>query len=259
MRKILGEEVRIALAAALLAAAAAHGLPAQTAAAPPPPPTETAPPAAGDRVVDRVVAVVDEDPILLSNLEEVIGLGLAQRKPDESDEAFRSRVLDGLVDERLRFHEVDRFGFAQVPVNEIEARVAEIRSRYPSDEEFAARLRQVGLTDDELRQLVARQLEVLTYVDERLGAKVFVSLDDVRDYYRTTLVPKLKGDKQPVPELDDVREQIRALLKQQRLNDEIDRWTEKLRGDADVQLFLDQPQALPPVVQRFATPQPDKP
>lgn len=210
-------------------------------------------PAGGeDQLVDRIVAVVDEDPILLSDLEEVIGVGLAQRRDGEGDEAFRARVLEQLIEERLRFHEVDRFGFAQVPVEEIEAQVAEIRSRFESDEAFRARMREVGLGDQELRQLVARQLMVLTYVDERLGARVFVSLDDIRAYYNEALKPRLEAGGEPVPPLDEVREDIRTVLKEQRLNEEIERWTEELRLEADVQTFLDAAGELPPVVQRFS-------
>ena len=42
----------------------------------------------------------------------------------------------------------------------------------------------------DLRQLVARQLMVLTYVDEQLGPRVFVSLDDINAYYTTCSLPR---------------------------------------------------------------------
>jgi hypothetical protein len=238
----------LALASIAIAVAALAGPPAAALAQPPATPA--------DQLVDRIVAVVDEDPILLSDLEEVIGLGLAERQEGERDDAFRARVLDGLIDQRLRFHEVDRFGFAQVPVEEIEGRVAEIRGRFASAAEFAAKLREVGLTEEEVRQLVARQSMVLTYVDERLGARVFVSLDDIRAYHRDVLAPKLAALGQPVPPLETVREEIRTLLKEQRLNEEIARWTEELRLEADVQNFLGEQDAPPPVVQRFDAPKP---
>ena len=74
---------------------------------------------------DRVLAVVDEDPILASDVERAIRLGLEQPRPGETDERFRRRVLDALIDQRLQFHEIDRFNFEQVPVDEIQKRVAE--------------------------------------------------------------------------------------------------------------------------------------
>jgi hypothetical protein len=100
-----------------------------------------------------------------------------------------------------------------------------------------------------LRQLVTRQLVVMTYVDERLGPRVFIDTEDIRTYYDRTLVPEMRRRNQTAPPLDDVREEIRTVLREQRLNDEIRRWTAELREDADVAVYLDTPQgSLPPVV-----------
>lgn len=201
---------------------------------------------------DRVMAVVDEDPILASELEKVIALGIAQPRQGEADVAFRRRVLNGLIEERLRFHEIDRFGFEQVPVDQIEKNVAEIRKRFPSEEAFRQKLRELGLTQQALRQVVARQLMVLTHVEEQLGPRVFVGLDDITAYYNSVLTPEMQKRRQPVPPLDEVRDQIRAVLKEQRLNQELEKWTEELRRAADIQVYFDKPaDQLPPVVKRI--------
>jgi hypothetical protein len=204
------------------------------------------------RLRDRVMAVVDEDPILASELERAIALGLVQPKPGESDTVFRRRILDELIEQRLRFHEIDRYGFEQVPVDLIEQNVATIRARFPNDEAFRKTLRDLGLTQQALRQLVARQLMVLTHVEEQLGPRVFVSLDDITQYYRTTFTQEMQRQKAPVPPLDDVREQIRTVLKEQRLNQELGKWTEELRRKADIQVYFDKPAGdLPPLVKRI--------
>ena len=201
---------------------------------------------------DRVMAVVDEDPILASVLERVIALGLVQPREGEADEAFRRRILNGLVEERLRFHEIDRFGFEQVPVDLIEKNVAEIRARFPEEEAFRKTLRELGLSQQALRQLVARQLMVLTHVEEQLGPRVFVSLDDITAYHNNVLTPEMRKRGQPVPPMDEVRDQIRAVLKEQRLNDELKKWTEELRRAADIHVYFDTPAGqLPPVVKRI--------
>jgi hypothetical protein len=201
---------------------------------------------------DRVMAVVDEDPILASEVERAITLGLAQPKSGEADEAFRRRILDGLVDQRLRFHEIDRYGFEQVPVDLIEKSVADIRARFPNEDAFRKALRDAGLTQQALRQLVARQLIVLTHVEEQLGPRVFVSLDEITQYYRTVYTPETQKRKQPLLPQDDVRDQIRTVLKEQKLNQELNRWTEDLRRKADIHLYFDKPPGdLPPVVKRI--------
>jgi hypothetical protein len=231
------------------------GLSAVLAATPPAAgvaPQKAAAPAAEPQLEDRVMAVVDEDPVLASEVERVVALGLDKARPGESDVAFHRRILNDLIEQRLRFHEIDRFGFEQVPVDLIEKNVAEIRARFPSEAAFRKTLQDLGLTYQALRQLVAQQLLVLTHVEEQLGPRVFVSLDDITQYYRTVLTPEMQKRKQPVPPLDDVREQIRTVLKEQRLNQELDKWTEELRRNADIHVYFDRPpDHLPPVIKRI--------
>lgn len=210
---------------------------------------------------DRVLAVVDEDPVLASDVNRVLKLGLLQPNPGETSQKLQGRVLEALIEERLRFHEIDRFGLEQVPVDEINSRVDEIRKRFPNEAAFQKALAEVGLDGKKLRQLVARQLLVLTYVDERLGPRVFVSLEEINRYYRDVLTPEMQRRGQAVPPVEDVREDIREVLKQQKLTQEIEKWTQELRDRADIVIHPDHPAGapLPPVVKRIEKPAPKKP
>lgn len=190
-------------------------------------------------LVDRIVAVVDEDPILASALDRAIGLGLVSQGAAEPDDVFRRRVLDLMLAERLRAHEVDRFGFTEISLAQVDQAVAAIESRFADRRAFDERLSEFGLTMDDVRQIVARQVMVLTYVDERLGPRVFVSLDDIREYYDSVLTLEMKSTGQALPDLDQVREEIREVLREQRLNEEIERWTEELRREADIEDYFD--------------------
>ena len=226
--------------------------------APAPPPAaklSTAPPGK-ITLQDRVLAVVDEDPVLASDVERVVKLGLQKSNPGETDPQFRLRVLNALVEERLRFHEIDRYGFEQVPVEDIEKAVAQVRAGFKDEASFQKALRDVGLGLRGLRQLMARQLLVLTYVDERLGPRVFVSFDDINRYYRNVLTPEMQKKSQAAPPLEEVREDIREVLKQEKLTQEIQTWTEELRKKADVVIYADQPAGglLPPVVKKIDAP-----
>lgn len=201
---------------------------------------DAAPEAAGAELLDRVVAVVNEDPILASDIEQAIGLGFAEPQPEEEPEAFRRRVLDQLIDERLRYQEMDRIGFTEIPVDQVEAQFQAIRDRFADPEAFAARLAEAGLDEAELRNRVARQLMVLTFVDERLGPRVFVDLNQIQAYYQETLVPQLEQSGQEVPPLEMVRESIRRVLKERLLNEELERWTEQLRAEANLEDYWDE-------------------
>lgn len=209
-------------------------------------------------LVDRVVAVVDEDPILASDIERVVRLGLLPEVAGESADAGRRRALDLAIEQKLRLHEVDRFGFEETPLALLDRQMEETRSRFPSEGAFRSELARLGLDETSLRQLLARQLSVLAYVEERLGPRVFVSVDDIGRYYNDELLPELRqngASPADIPTLESVRESIRAVLRERRLNDEIDRWTADLRSKADVVDYLDREmRPLPPLVEERRVP-----
>lgn len=198
--------------------------------------------------LDRVLAVVDDDPILASDVAVTIGLSLVVAEAGEGEVSLHRRALDALIEQRLRFHQVDRYGFSELPVEEISKRHAELITQFASPELYHQRLRELGITDEVVRQLVAQRLMVLTYVEERLGARVFVGLDEIKNYYDTTLTAEMQRAGTPLPPIEEVRERIRSVLKEQRLNQELRTWTEELRRDADIADHFDASHAeLPPV------------
>lgn len=201
------------------------------------------------RLVDRIVAVVNDEPLLLSDLERVLSLGLVEPREGETEAALRRRALNELVEQRLRFQEVDRYGFQEVPVAALEEQMEALKEHFGGEEALARRLVELGMTEEALRQLLARQLQVLIYVDELLGARVFVGLEEIQRYYQQDLVPRLEAAGEDVPLLETVREGIREVIRQQRLNEELAGWTEGLRRRADVVDHLERPErGLPPVV-----------
>jgi len=207
--------------------------------------------ASEEEPVDRLLVVVDDDPILESQLDQAIGIGLVEQEEGEDEARFRRRILDGLIEEKLRFHEVDRFGFAEVPVDEVERQFEVVRNRFPDEKSFQSRLQELSLDEQGLRQLLARQVMVLIYVEERLGARVFVGLEEIQDYYDEVLVPQLRKDSEPIPPIREVREPIRQVLREALLNEELERWTDELRRGADVIDYFDQERRdLPPIVHR---------
>lgn len=215
-----------------------------------------APSPAEPELVDRILAVVDEDPILESDLERLVGLGLAERQPEEEEAAFRRRLLDELIEQKLRFHEIDRYGFAQIPLDEVDMQYEDLETRLGGEQAMQAKLESLELDEEGVRQLLARQLMVLIYVEERLGPRVLVGIDDIQTYYDETLVPEMRERGATAPPVSQVREQIRELLRQQRLNEEIELWTEELRLDADVEDYLEaeHPELPPAVIDRSEGP-----
>lgn len=188
-------------------------------------------------IVDRVAAVVDRQVITVSEINQMVELRFFARNAGESEDDFRRRILEALIAQALRFRDVERFGAEDIPKDSIEARVTEIAKRFPAPADLDTALKGVELTPDELRALVKRQLQVEAYVQERFAPLVFVSNDEIDAYYRGTWTQQRKQRGLAVPPLAEVREEIRALLRASRLQEEIEKWTTQLREHANVDIY----------------------
>lgn len=209
-------------------------------------------------LIERIVAVVDEDPILLSEVDRALILGIVEAQEGETDRALRHRALGWLIEQRLRFHEVERYGFSPVPSSVVDQQMDGLRARWRTEEAFSERLEMAGVDEQGLRQLLARQLQVVTFVEERLGLKVFVSLSDIKRHYEQEVVPKLEELGQPIPPVDELREPIRAVLKEERLNQELRRWTDELRAEAEIlDYFEGKVHDFPPLVMTLSEEEPE--
>ncbi|MDL2717634.1 MAG: hypothetical protein PT977_07760 [Acidobacteriota bacterium] len=191
-------------------------------------------------LVDRIAAVVGDDIILGSEIRKLVAVGYLARKTGESDAAYRDRTLDQRIVDMLREKQLRRSsGFDPKP-EEVEARVAALEQRLARDRgvSAAAALAAAGTTREELSAWVRRGLALDSFVKERLTPGLKVSEADLRAYYDTTFrdAAKKRG-LVDLPPFDDVREEIREVLREVRLNAEIERWTEQLRSETRILIY----------------------
>jgi len=186
--------------------------------------------------VDRIAAVVDRQVLTVSEVSQMVTIRFFVRAAESEDE-HRRDVLDALIAQALRFRDVERFGAQDIPRDTIEARLLEIQGRFPSPEEFNAAVARAELTLDEVRALVKRQLQVEAYIQERFAPLVFVSNEEIGDYYTNTWTRQRRERGLPVPPLDSVREEIRTAVRASRLQEEVGRWTTQLRARANVDVY----------------------
>jgi peptidyl-prolyl cis-trans isomerase SurA len=189
-------------------------------------------------IIDRIAATIDRDVITLSEVNQTIAAQIIPRTAGETDPAYRRRVLDALIAQGLRYRDVVRFGAQDVSADAIESRLRDVQARFASPEQFEETIRTAELTLEDVRSLVKRQLQVEAYIDERFSPLIFVSLEEIETYYNDVwLIQRFERGLPPTP-LAEVREEIRTLLKAERLQREIDVWTQQLRERANVDVFL---------------------
>lgn len=186
--------------------------------------------------VDRIAAVIDRQVLTVSEISQMVAIRFFPRAAEGEDE-HRREVLDALIAQALRYRDVERFGAQDIPRDTIEARLLEIERRFASRAEFEAALAAAELSADELQALVKRQLQVEAYIQERFAPLVFVSADDIEEYYAGPWSQQRRERGLPVPPLAQVREEVRDAVRSSLLTQQIERWTTQLRAQASVDVF----------------------
>lgn len=179
------------------------GLPAAAVAQAPAPPRP--------EVVERIVAVVDERPLLLSDLRALMAVrGLAE-----------GEALEAVIDERLMQLEASRLPQADVSPEEEDRALSLLL-------ETRKHLR-AEAPEPDLRRLLRRQLVILKYVEFRFRPQVRVGDDEVRKAWEEEQAGRPAGSA-----LEDAQELIRARLERRALDERIEAWVRELRSRADV-------------------------
>jgi hypothetical protein len=176
------------------------------------------------RVVEEVLAVVGNTPILYSDVTLAALVRLLEPDGTESEEDFRSRLLDARIRLEVEFRDLEESGLLfRLDLDPQKARNALI-ARGGGVEALEPRLADSGLSWPDLDELALRIAGVDAYVEQRLRPRVSVSMEEIDAAYQELLVAEIATADEPPPPVAVVQDQLRTLLVERKLNDEIEHW-----------------------------------
>jgi hypothetical protein len=188
-------------------------------------------------IIDRILAVVAGDPILLSDALAAQRFGLVEVPPGTAD-PMRA-TIDLLIDRRLQLSEVNRYLPPEPTPEQMEARIEAVRSRFPSPSAFDAALAEGGLTMELLTARVREALRIESYRNQRFAVALQPTDEELVQYYRSHEPDfTVQGQLRP---FNDVREDVRQRLLAERTDAMIRGWTEGLRRRTEVSILYGAP------------------
>jgi parvulin-like peptidyl-prolyl isomerase len=187
-------------------------------------------------VVDRIVARVENDIILLSDLR---ALSRFQQLVDGISETD-AQVLDRLIDQWIVRTEADVSRFPRPSDAAIDRSVDRLKQSFSSPEEYEKRKKQCGLTDLEVHSIVASQLYLSNYLDSRFRPAVPVDQKAIEDFYQNQLMPRAKARGQEPPPLEAARDSIQEALVQTGINEQADHWLKESRTRLHIEKVPDE-------------------
>ncbi len=181
---------------------------------------------AQETTIDRIVARVDTDIILLS---DVRALERYQQLVDGKSET-EAQVLDRLIDQWIVRNEADTALFPHPTPDAIDRGVERVQKSFTTAEEYETKKKQVGLSDDDVRAMVASQLYLGDYLDSRFRPSVHVEAKDIQEFYEKAVISRAQARGQEPPSLDAARDIIRDALIRKGIDEQTERWLTESRG-----------------------------
>ena len=195
--------------------------------------------------VDRVVAVVNRQTILQSDIEDEMQLSVLDPAAGQG-QMSEQQALDRLISRTLiqqQIRQEDLSATAPDP-QEVASRIEEIRNHLPAcvrqgcrtDAGWKAFRAQHELSPERVRTYMRNRLEILSFIEMRFRQGIRISPEEIEKYYRETLLPQYPAGEVPPP-LDQVSSRIEEILLQQQVNNLFDNWLANLRSQGQIDVL----------------------
>lgn len=188
-------------------------------------------PCSAAEIIDRIAVTVGKHAIKLSGIDRDLRITeFLNREPLSLSSNARRAAAERLIDQILLRDEIEQGGYARPADSDVEALLNRIRQERfgGSDARLQEALAADGLTEDQLRQQLLWQLEVLRFIDQRFRSGVLVTDDDVRSYYEQHRADLTRQNPQNAG-LEALEPKIRQSLEGERINQNFAQWLEEAR------------------------------
>lgn len=189
---------------------------------------------------DSVVATVNGVDLLgkdlsyqMVQLTQAAGIQDMSQLDQQTLSTVQSQATDALVNSEILRQTAVNQGLA-VSQEEVEAEFSSIVESVGGEEVANERLAALGITSEEFRAELERDLLIQKYIDANVEANILtVSEEEVQAFYEQ-VSNQQQGE---VPPLEDVRDQIEQQLQFQKEQEAVSGLLQELRAAADVEIF----------------------
>ena len=186
-------------------------------------------------VVDRIVAVVNDEVITLTDVNIIQKFGLFEDLEESPDVDKQTQILSRLMNQKV----VIQLASERIMVSkeELEASLSDFIQK--TDPDFAGTaLLQFGLDWDDLKSYLREKLLFQKIVSQRFNRGVIVSIEEIERYYEQVYVPSQRGKKLSPQPMIEVLDQIEGELQREKVEDQVQEWIDNLKREANIQIKI---------------------
>ncbi len=192
--------------------------------------------------VDRVVAIVNGDIVLDSDVNEEKRFEAIQPYPNTEGEPTRDQEIERLINRDLILQQAKMQTEINVSTVDLNKEIAGLRETLPACKQFGCAtdagwnrfLASHGFNSAQFQYRWRQRMEVLAFIDARFGGGATVSGAQVREFYQNTMLPEYaKAHTRPAP-LASVEGRIRDILLHRQVSNLLRDWLQSLRAQGSI-------------------------
>jgi hypothetical protein len=201
-------------------------------------------------VVDKMVATVNggmcgdsarsKQSCLITYSDLLWQLALQPNTPLENPSSENlNRALNLSISQRLILQEAEKLPTIAPSDAEIKVERDELARQFPSPSDFLQRASSVGLSGEQLTEILRQRVAIKKYLDFRFRSFTVVTEKEVTDYYHDVWIPRLRRQ-QPgrlVPELKEVYKTVETELTESKIESETDEFLDGARERAEITII----------------------
>ena len=199
----------------------------------------------GETILDRVVAVVNNQVILESDLELETRIFHLLPIGDAADytapKALERLITRALIEQQIVLE--DPHGM-EVDAQQVEESLKELRQSLPackrrdceSANGWQTYLLTLGLTPDRVQSYWSDRMAILRFIEQRFRSGIRISPEEIEKYYRNDLLPRY-AKPSDAPALQKLSPRIQEILLQQQVNALMNDWLKSLQSQGQVEVL----------------------
>jgi peptidyl-prolyl cis-trans isomerase SurA len=210
------------------------------------PTTQSAVVPGGDGVVvDRVVAVVNGDLILESDVDEEKRFQAFQPFSNPDNKFDRQEAVQRMVDRTLILQQAKLQPDDAVTKDEATAQMEVLRKDVPACKQYHCEteagwkkfVEAQGFSVAALTERWQQRMQVLKFIEVRFRMGIRITPQEIKDYYDKTLLPAYAKRNATAPKLEDISDRIQEILLQQQVSNLLADWLKTLRAQGTVRVM----------------------
>jgi len=192
--------------------------------------------------LDRVVAIVNGDLILDSDVDQERRFAALLPYGEASGVYVRGKAIERLINRDLILQQSRLEPENEITDGDAAKDLDAFRKAIPTCKEFHCEtqagwdkfLAGEGFNEQSLLVLWKERMEVLAFIEQRFRMGIKIDPKQIKSYYDNTMLPLYAAKHVTPPPLDSVSQRIQEVLLQQQVSSLLDDWLKSLRAQGSV-------------------------